>query len=283
MKAKSLLPRNFFRQPEVRKMRSDLKLLAGVLRVGCESHVGCWIPGGLGEDTGLTPEVLQGALADLERPRHVLSDRETGEVFLVSFFRENVFPTEVRRRQAQSDFSQIRSQKLRDAVISAIKNSPECGLRPDMFPVGSELPINQCSMRQEEGEEEVKEKGKTAEHSAKYLVDKCKQLGVEVNNQEDEENLTQLVVDLGGRLDLIRNAIAIVRARPSRRRLYLSSVGVEARSLLANERYQDRLAKASLAVTRVAKAGGYGKLDGPMDGSDAAPLGEVPSTGDDVD
>lgn len=257
MKAKSLLPRNFFRQPEVRKMVPDLKLLAVALRVGCESHVGCWLPSGLGEDTGLTPEALQGGLADLERRSHVLSDRETGEFFVASFFRENVFPTEARRRQAQSDFSQIRSQKLRGAVILAIKNSPECALRPDMFVEDSNPSINQCPISQEEGEEKVRGKGKAVEHSVRNLVDKCKQLGVEVNNQEDEENLAQLVVDLEGRLDLIRNAIGVVRARPSRRRLYVSSVGAEARSLLATERYQDRLTMASLAVTRVAKASGY--------------------------
>ena len=128
MKHSSMLSRAFFRRPSVRALVPDYKLVLTVLVVGCESHAGVYIPGGLGEDTGLDPAPLRTALADLERHGHIIADEETGEVFICSFYRDNVFKTANRVGQWHSDFKMIESQKLRAAVSKAIGFSPECGL-----------------------------------------------------------------------------------------------------------------------------------------------------------
>lgn len=128
MKRTSCLSRNFFRRPAVRDLVPDLKLLLAVLTVGCESHVGVWVPVGLGEDAGLDPAALAGGMEDLERRNLVVKDHETGEVFLKFFLRDNVFRGEERGRQARGDFRQIQSEKLKNEVLAAVENSPECGL-----------------------------------------------------------------------------------------------------------------------------------------------------------
>lgn len=128
MKKSSVLSRNFFRRPAVRDLVPDLKLLLAVLSVGCESHVGCWVPVGLGEDAGLDPSVLDGGLADLERRGHVSRDRDTGEIFLNAFFRDNSFKGPLRGHQARTDFLAIQSDGLRRMVLAAVARSPECQL-----------------------------------------------------------------------------------------------------------------------------------------------------------
>jgi hypothetical protein len=128
MKRSSVMSRVFFRRAAIKALVPDLKLVLVVLTVGCESHVGVYRPAGLGEDSGLDPTSLAGALADLERRNHILPDAGTGEIFVVDFFRDNSFSTAARRGQARGDFCQIESEKLRKAVLQAIKNNPSCGL-----------------------------------------------------------------------------------------------------------------------------------------------------------
>lgn len=133
MKRTSVLARNFYRRPVVRALVPDLKNLLAVLTVGCESHVGCWVPVGLGEDAGLDISAVEGGLKDLEKRGLIMCDKETGEVFLKLFFRDNKFSGEARHRQAMGDFEAVLSPFLKEAIVAAVRASPECYLSPELF------------------------------------------------------------------------------------------------------------------------------------------------------
>lgn len=128
MKRSSSISRVFFRRPKIKELVPDLKLLLAVLTVGSESHVGCWIPGGLSEESGLDSSALDGGLVDLERRGFVLRDMATAEIFLLDFFRDNTFKGPNRGNQAKTDFLAVRSTSLRAAILKAVAASPECGL-----------------------------------------------------------------------------------------------------------------------------------------------------------
>ena len=128
MKRYSTLPRNYLRRPEIRGLVPDLKLLMLCVYVSCESHVGAFLPGGLSEESGLEAEALAGGLADLIRRGLLVFDESTGEVFISSFFRDNVFNTPARRGQAVDDFRRVESQVLRNEILAAVEKNPGCGL-----------------------------------------------------------------------------------------------------------------------------------------------------------
>lgn len=128
MKKSSVFNRTFFRRPIVKTLVPDLKLLLTVLTMGCESHVGCWVPAGLGEDSGLERAALAGGLEDLERKGVIQRDQATGEVFLCWWFRDNHFKGEGRGKQALGDFVLVQSPALKKAILEAVKASPECCL-----------------------------------------------------------------------------------------------------------------------------------------------------------
>lgn len=157
MKTSSLISRTFFRRPAVRELVPDLKLLLAVLTVSCESHVGVYIPGGLGEDAGLDAQALDGGLADLERRGLIIRDQATGEIFIRDFFRDNVFKGHIRVRQAITSFNLVASYGLREKVAESIGNNPGCGLDK------SDFVVNQQVSAQEKGEGKGKVKGKAEE------------------------------------------------------------------------------------------------------------------------
>ncbi len=98
---------------------------------------------------------------------------------------------------------------------------------------------------------------KKEEHSLETSVERCRKMGLLINNQGDIDSLIRLLEHLGGRLDLIRNAIAIVRGEAFRNRPYVSTVAQVARKLLTNERYQDRLIAVADVATLAARKSGY--------------------------
>lgn len=128
MKRTACISRGFLRRPAVRELVPDLKLLVLTLKLNCESHVGAWVPIGLGEDAGLDPSAVTGGLADLQKRGHIFMDGATGEVFLADFFRENTFKTVPRQRQALDDFNRVQSLAVRERIVRAVVASPECGL-----------------------------------------------------------------------------------------------------------------------------------------------------------
>ena len=130
MKRYSLLPRNILRRPEIRALVPDLKLLFLTVYISCETHIGAYLPGGIGEDSGLDAEALAGGLRDLVRRELIEFDATTGEVFIRCFFRDNHFNTDARKGQARDDFLRLSSQRLRQSILKAIVVSHECGLTP---------------------------------------------------------------------------------------------------------------------------------------------------------
>lgn len=129
MKSSSMLSRNFFRRPRVRALLPEQKLLLAVLTISCESHVGVYLPGDLAKDCGLDIEAADGGLADLETKGFVLTDKNSGEIFVCDFFRDNTFKTAPRRGQAAWSWIQIESAHLREKVLVAVANNPSCGLQ----------------------------------------------------------------------------------------------------------------------------------------------------------
>lgn len=144
MKRYSTLPRNYLRRPEIRGLVPDLKLLMLCVYVSCESHVGAFLPGGLSEESGLEAEALAGGLADLIRRGLLVFDESTGEVFISSFFRDNVFNTPARRGQAVDDFKRVESQALRNEILAAVEKNPGCGLTPDVLKPREKQAENLC-------------------------------------------------------------------------------------------------------------------------------------------
>lgn len=159
MKQKGSINRNFFRGPRVRALVSDLKLLLAVLFVGCESHIGCWLPVGLSDDSGLADESLAGGMTILEKEGFVAADQQTGEIFLTDFFRNNTFKTPARVRQAQGDFEMVESAKLREKILEKISLSPECGLKKTDFVNNQQLIPQVEGEGKGEGEGEGEGKG----------------------------------------------------------------------------------------------------------------------------
>lgn len=175
MKKSSMLCRNWFRRTSVRDLVPDLKLLLAVITVGCESHCGVYLPAGLGEDSGLDPTPLAGALSDLQRRGEIAVDSRTGEIFVRSFFRDNTFKTPARRRQFTDDFMQIESLELRDLVFEAVGQNPGCGLTKDAFDKNQQL--NNQGEGKGEGEGEGKQKKERVEKPAFSVEDSKKKEG----------------------------------------------------------------------------------------------------------
>lgn len=166
MKRSASLSRTFFRRPGIRELVPDLKLILTVLTVGCESHAGIYMPGGLAEDAGLDLSTLAGGLVDLERRGHIVRDGTTGEIFLTSFYRDNTFSSPQRQRQWSGDFARVESAVLRAAALAAIAASPECRLAVDKN--GENKPNQQLA---NQGEGKGKGKGKEREATAASAAD----------------------------------------------------------------------------------------------------------------
>ncbi len=107
----------------------------------------------------------------------------------------------------------------------------------------AKIPKRPTKVHQDEGSPYKRE-----EHPQSQPVEKLRKLGVLLANAEDRAHAEKLLAELGGRLDLVRNAIAIVRARPSKNRPFVSSVGAVARSLLSDERTRDIFEAATAGV-----------------------------------
>lgn len=116
--------------------------------------------------------------------------------------------------------------------------------RPSANPDGRGSPETgnpAAKVNQSEGSTKKEE----VEHHGEDAVDKLRRIGVVIQNYEDATNGRRLVADLGGRWDLIRNAVEVVRSRKEKNRPFVSSVARAALSLLGNQRYQDEREKST--------------------------------------
>lgn len=195
-KRSSVLARNFFRRDKVRALVPDLRLILAVATVSCETHCGVWLPGDLARDTGLDEAALAGGLADLEARGLVVRDTATGELFLVDFFRDNVFATAPRRGQFRGDFARIESPLLREAVRVAVKNNPACGLLVEDVEPTRKAEIDEDQQLGSQGKKS-KEK-QSQDFSTAEAPDGCGQnyrrvlAGITVWNPSDEAEVRRL-------------------------------------------------------------------------------------------
>ena len=211
-KRSSMLSRAFFRRPAIRALVPSLKLLLVVIAIGCESHAGVYTPAGLGEDTGLSAEALAGGLADLLRRGHVSTDPATGEIFITDFYRDNKFAGTARQRQWHDDFRAIESIALKNAVLTAVKNSPECGLEIDEK---GNLLTNQDLGEQGKERKGKESQGKEAASSASPAGSVFEASSSENQNQSLNawlDRLTAAAERLGGDQERDRRNIEILRS-----------------------------------------------------------------------
>jgi len=125
--------------------------------------------------------------------------------------------------------------------------------RPSENPEDRESPkIEKPVAKVNQSQGSAKKSRREEERAEEDAVDKLRSIGVVIQNSEDVVNGRQLVSDVGGRFDLIRNAVAIVRARKEKNRPFVSTVTSVALSLLGDERAQDLFEKSTADTQRKA-------------------------------
>ncbi|WP_334159279.1 hypothetical protein [Oryzomicrobium sp.] len=100
----------------------------------CPSAAGCFLVdlGGFEGQLSITTAALQGTLGEFQRRGLVLLDEETGEAFILDWFRFHKFDTAPRRRLLEDAVSRIQSPKLRKLVLEKIEiclKTKGCDLR----------------------------------------------------------------------------------------------------------------------------------------------------------
>ena len=218
MKRNSVTTRAWYRRPAIRALVPDLKLLLNVLTTGCETFVGVYIPAGIGDDAGLAPEAVAGGLASLEKAGHIVLDKETGEIFIAAFFRDNKFKLERMRRLVTDEFCLVQSPELKKRVLAAVAASPECCLKVDS------LRNHMVSVQGEgeaEGEGEVKKKAAVSSppsaaaplNNKKRRHPRRTEHGIECWYPNEDVLADKLEAETQG--DELAAAVAGVRAQPN--------------------------------------------------------------------
>jgi len=204
MKSRSSLHRNFFRRAEIRCLVPDLKLLLAVLTIGCDSNAGAYLPGGLGDDSGLEAAALAGGLLDLEKRGLIVRDMATGEIFLTHFYRDNTYSNPARRIHARDDFERVESMALRQKILAAVAKNPDCGLTAADLDPSSQL--NQSHPVQAKLSEAKQSKGKQSEAAPPSASPssgpgsrerETKLHGVIVADEKDREGVEELAQKFG--------------------------------------------------------------------------------------
>lgn len=203
----SCLQRNYFRRASLRSLVPDNRLLISVLTVGCESHTGVYIPNGLVDDTGLNPDSVSAGLKDLEMSKLIEVDKETREIFLTDFFRDNKFSGAQRNGQAASDFSAIESSKLKSSVLDAIRRNPECGLNADFL--CKKLEVEENQKLNNKGKAEVKEKVKELAISEHAEIAAAS--SVRSENKKEDQNSNSKAKNCIQPIDVDENGMMLAR------------------------------------------------------------------------
>lgn len=184
MKKTSCVSRNYFKRPKIRALVPEARLLLAVLTVGCESHVGVYIPSGEIEDTGLSGDSIHAAKSTLIFNSLIKVDDVTGEIFISDFFRDNTYKGPQRIGQAYTDFKAIESLTLKINVLEAIKDNKECGLTAVDLVEISTIVINQPANSEAEAEAEAK--AEVEDIAAANLINENLKL---LNNQAPKNSL----------------------------------------------------------------------------------------------
>lgn len=138
MAEKRIVPANLMAWPRIKNLLPDQKLLIYHLWATADSAAGCWLldSAGFAAALSLKEEALADALEEFERRELVKMERETGEIFIMDWFRWHTFKNAARRGLLEADALKIRSTALRKLVVNAAKphlseKSYSCDLRQD--------------------------------------------------------------------------------------------------------------------------------------------------------
>ena len=115
-----LVPRNLMSGSKVWNFLPDQKLIIYHLWATASNDAGCFEPdlAGWSGHLSLTVDSLKSALADFEKRGIISCDYETGEVFILDWFRFHKFENGVRKNMLASAINKIQSQKLKKLVLA---------------------------------------------------------------------------------------------------------------------------------------------------------------------
>ena len=124
-----LTPCNLMAWPRVRNLLPDQKLITYHLWASCPEACGCCLLdlGAFQGALNITIAALQEALREFQRRGLVAMDEETGEVFILDWFRFHKFNTGVRQRLLADSLRRVQSPDLRALIEKTMSYSPREG------------------------------------------------------------------------------------------------------------------------------------------------------------
>lgn len=118
-----LVPSNLTAWPRIRDLVPDYKLIIYHLWATANNDAGCWLIDTAAFSAGISlrePALLD-ALAEFKRRELIDYDSETGEVFIVDWFRWHKFQTAPRQGLLSAALKKIASDRLRERVENIAK------------------------------------------------------------------------------------------------------------------------------------------------------------------
>ncbi len=124
MSEKRIVPSNLMSWPRIKNLLPDQKLIIYHLWATATSAAGCWLldSAGCAAALSLKEEALADALDEFERRQLVKIDKETGEIFILDWFRWHTFKTAARQDLLQNDIKKIQSTSLQKIIAEAAKS-----------------------------------------------------------------------------------------------------------------------------------------------------------------
>lgn len=121
-----LVPRNLMAWPKTRNFLPDQKLIIYHLWATCEQACGCCLLelGKFHGDLSISESALQAAIAGFEASKIVRMDQETGEIFILDWFRFHKFDNPVRKRLLAESIARIQSPRLKSIVEKSMSCLP---------------------------------------------------------------------------------------------------------------------------------------------------------------
>lgn len=137
MSESRLVPSNLMAWPRIRDLLPDQKLIIYHLWATMPAACGCALIdlGGFQGALNITQAALSDALKDFEKRGLLKLDEETGEVFVIDWFRFHKFVSPSRIRLLNDSVNRIQSASLNLIV----KNSMSCVLREGKLRKGKEI------------------------------------------------------------------------------------------------------------------------------------------------
>ncbi len=120
MRESSLVPTNLLDWPRCESLLPDQRLI--LLSLWSSRYLNCAGTGmypirPAASSLGLSPDALDGGLNTLETAKLIDRDKETGEIFILDWFRFHHFKTEMSQKMLDAAIGKIASARLKNIVI----------------------------------------------------------------------------------------------------------------------------------------------------------------------